>query len=123
LGNRGGGLGSVGGKDPGAGAWTALEPILAAAREEVARRRERMPVAELERAAGERADRRCFLDALRRPGLSLIAEHKRRSPSAGTIREGGALAGVVRAYQRGGAAGPSVPTPGAPLRGAPPRPP
>jgi indole-3-glycerol phosphate synthase len=90
----------------------ALEPILAATREEVARRRERVPVAELERAAAERSDRRAFLDALRRPGLSLIAEHKRRSPSAGSIREEVVLEDVVGAYRRGGAAALSILTEG-----------
>ena len=29
---------------------------------------------------------RGFIDALAAPGLSVIAEHKRRSPSAGEIR-------------------------------------
>src|SRR5581483_11574185 len=37
------------------------------------------------------------------PGLSLIAEHKRRSPSAGVIREELSLAEVVGAYERAGA--------------------
>jgi indole-3-glycerol phosphate synthase len=90
----------------------ALEPILTATREEVARRRERVPVAELERAAATRTERRSLLDALRRPGLSLIAEHKRRSPSAGSIREGVALEDVVGAYERGGAAALSILTEG-----------
>jgi indole-3-glycerol phosphate synthase len=90
----------------------ALDPILAATREEVARRRERAPLAELERAAAARPERRGFLEALRRPGLSLIAEHKRRSPSAGTIREGVALEEVVGAYERGGAAALSILTEG-----------
>jgi len=47
---------------------------------------------------------RPFAEALSRPGTSLIAEHKRRSPSAGTIREGTSCADVVSAYERGGAA-------------------
>jgi indole-3-glycerol phosphate synthase len=90
----------------------ALDPILAATRQEVARRRERVPVAELERAAAVRTDHRSFIDALHKPGLSLIAEHKRRSPSAGTIREGVALEEVVGAYERGGAAALSILTEG-----------
>jgi indole-3-glycerol phosphate synthase len=49
---------------------------------------------------------------LARPGLSLIAEHKRRSPSAGVIREELALADVVSAYERGGAAALSILTEG-----------
>ena len=51
---------------------------------------------------------RPFAEALSRPGTSLIAEHKRRSPSAGTIREGVSCDDVVRAYERGGAAALSV---------------
>ena len=38
----------------------------------------------------------------------MIAEHKRRSPSAGTIREGLQIEEVVGAYERGGAAALSV---------------
>jgi indole-3-glycerol phosphate synthase len=49
---------------------------------------------------------------VRRPGISLIAEHKRRSPSAGAIRDGLALEHVVAAYERGGAAALSVLTEG-----------
>ena len=38
----------------------------------------------------------------------MIAEHKRRSPSAGAIREGASVTEVVQAYERGGAAALSV---------------
>jgi indole-3-glycerol phosphate synthase len=38
----------------------------------------------------------------------VIAEYKRRSPSAGTIREDASVSDVVRAYERGGAAALSV---------------
>jgi indole-3-glycerol phosphate synthase len=40
--------------------------------------------------------------------LSLIAEHKRRSPSAGVIRADATLEDVIGAYERGGAAAVSV---------------
>ena len=88
-----------------------LERIVARTREEVARRILTVPVAELERVGAQRADagdRRSFMSVLSRPGLSLIAEHKRRSPSAGLIREGIALEEVVQAYTRGGAAALSI---------------
>jgi indole-3-glycerol phosphate synthase len=61
---------------------------------------------------GSRSEIRSFSDALARPGLSLIAEHKRRSPSAGAIREDLALSDVVSAYERGGAAALSILTEG-----------
>jgi indole-3-glycerol phosphate synthase len=40
--------------------------------------------------------------------VSVIAEHKRRSPSVGVIREGATVADVVTAYERGGAAALSI---------------
>jgi indole-3-glycerol phosphate synthase len=88
-----------------------LERIVAATREELARRIVAVPVAVLERAAAQRedsGDRRPFMPVLRQPGLSLIAEHKRRSPSAGLIRDGIGLEEVVQAYERGGAAAVSI---------------
>jgi indole-3-glycerol phosphate synthase len=87
-----------------------LDPILAATREEVARRREAIPPAALARR--DPAVIRSFADALARPGLSLVAEHKRRSPSAGAIRDDLALEDVVGAYERGGAAALSMLTDG-----------
>jgi indole-3-glycerol phosphate synthase len=68
-------------------------------------------MAEVERLASARAaegPRRPFASALGRPGLSVIAEHKRRSPSAGVIADTLALEDVVRAYERGGAAALSI---------------
>lgn len=86
-----------------------LERILAATRAEVDRRRRGQAAISLEGAAprGE-----AFKRALSRPGLSLIAEHKRRSPSAGVIREAAALQEIVRAYERGGADALSILTDG-----------
>jgi indole-3-glycerol phosphate synthase len=79
----------------------ALEPILATTRADVERRRgDALPPREDEL--------RDFAAALRAPGISLIAEHKRRSPSAGAIREDLTLEDVVASYQRGGAAALSV---------------
>jgi indole-3-glycerol phosphate synthase len=51
---------------------------------------------------------RGFRDALTRPGIAVIAEFKRRSPSAGTLRDGADLATLVAAYERGGASALSV---------------
>jgi indole-3-glycerol phosphate synthase len=87
---------------------SVLERIVESTREEVQRRRDAVPLARLEAALDERAESRPFQEALARPGISLIAEHKRRSPSAGTIREGAEVTDIVRAYERGGAAALSV---------------
>jgi len=92
-----------------------LDPIVAATREEVGRRREAVPPVAVEAAVAQRVaddDVRDFAGALARPGLSVIAEHKRRSPSAGLIREDLVLEDVVGAYERGGAAALSILTEG-----------
>lgn len=85
-----------------------LDELVQSTREALARRKAERPLAELERELGEHREGRPFAEALSRPGTSLIAEHKRRSPSAGTIREGATCGEIVRAYERGGAAAVSV---------------
>ncbi len=87
---------------------STLDRIVDATREEVARRRDLVPLARLEAALAERRAGRPFTEALSQPGISVVAEHKRRSPSAGTIREGASVTDVVQAYERGGAAAVSV---------------
>ena len=67
-----------------------------------------MPLAKLEAALADRPDPRPFQEALARPGISVIAEHKRRSPSAGLLREGTSVEDVVAAYERGGATALSI---------------
>jgi indole-3-glycerol phosphate synthase len=87
---------------------SVLERIVDDTREEVARRRESVPLAALESAIATRPEFRPFSEALLRPGVSLIAEHKRRSPSAGEIRAGATVRDSAGAYERGGAAALSV---------------
>jgi indole-3-glycerol phosphate synthase len=88
---------------------SVLDRIVDDTRDEVKRRRKQISQNKLEQLLEGRAEGfRPFSEALTRPGVSLIAEHKRRSPSAGTIREGAAVAEVVQAYERGGAAALSV---------------
>jgi indole-3-glycerol phosphate synthase len=91
---------------------SVLDRIVDATREDVARRREAVPLSELEGRLAAPRDDRPFREALTRPGVSLIAEHKRRSPSAGEIRAGASVAEVVAAYERGGAVALSILTEG-----------
>ena len=85
-----------------------LQEICEATRERVAGRRAVVPEAELAAALVPRGEARPFRSALERPGLSVIAEFKRRSPSAGEIRPGSDAAQVAQAYEAGGAAALSV---------------
>jgi indole-3-glycerol phosphate synthase len=90
----------------------ALEPILRSTRERVQRSTRALPLAELQAQESARpvphSAQQRFRDALARPGLSVIAEFKRRSPSAGVLRAGGSVADAVLAYERGGASALSV---------------
>ena len=89
-----------------------LERIVDSTRREVEQRREAVPLTTLERQLVARGDDRPFAEALVHPGVSVIAEHKRRSPSAGAIREGATVAEIVCAYERAGAAALSILTEG-----------
>jgi indole-3-glycerol phosphate synthase len=85
-----------------------LDELIDATRERVERAKRELPLGQLERFASARGEGRPFAEALSRPGTSLIAEFKRRSPSAGTIREGATVTDIVRSYERGGAAALSI---------------
>jgi indole-3-glycerol phosphate synthase len=89
-----------------------LDRIVSSTLEDVARRRSSVPLRELEAAVAQRPEGRPFTEALLRPGISLIAEHKRRSPSAGEIRSGSTVTEIVNAYERGGATALSILTEG-----------
>lgn len=90
-----------------------LDRILARKRVEVERRK-RHGARVLERASGEHEERGAFaIERLRRAGArvpKVIAEIKRRSPSAGEIRarEVGDAARIARGYAAGGASAVSV---------------
>jgi indole-3-glycerol phosphate synthase len=86
-----------------------MEQLIAGAREGVDARRRDLPQADLEARLSVRGEDRPFNEALARPGISVIAEFKRRSPSAGLLAgEQVDVASQVAAYERGGAAAVSV---------------
>ena len=88
---------------------TKLEEIVAYKREELAEAKKKRPIAQLEKALKGRPPRRDFCAAIRRPGrLSLIAEFKRASPSAGQIRPEADPVQIATAYQEAGAQAVSV---------------
>jgi indole-3-glycerol phosphate synthase len=96
---------------------TVLERILQSTREELELRKLELPLGELEYqafaigGAGGASSRR-FAAALQEPGIAVIAEFKRRSPSAGTLHEAPDLHELLGAYERGGASALSVLTEG-----------
>src|SRR5436189_1900811 len=85
-----------------------IEDLVAGAREDARRREEEVPLDTLRERLGARDGARPFKEAVVRPGLSVIAEFKRRSPSAGELRPEATVAECVQAYDRGGAAALSV---------------
>ena len=102
---------------------TVLARILDETRSAVERRKRVIPQGVLEAQIAERApvsagaeirDARAtaasgpFCAALARPGIGVIAEFKRRSPSAGPLREGADAAETAAAYEQGGASAMSV---------------
>jgi indole-3-glycerol phosphate synthase len=95
-----------------------LDRIVDHTRDEVRRRRDTVPLVDLEERLAQREQPRPFAETLTRPGVSVIAEHKRRSPSAGEIRAGSTVAEIVCAYERGGAAALSILTEGAHFGGS-----
>jgi indole-3-glycerol phosphate synthase len=86
-----------------------MDQLIAGAREGVEARRAELSQADLEARLSGRREDRPFNEALVRPGLSLIAEFKRRSPSAGALAADAVdVAAQAGAYERGGAAALSV---------------
>ena len=90
-----------------AGVPTYLDRIVPAVLNRLGERKRRLPQPELETmsAPGRRPS---FADALRAPGVSLIAEVKRASPSKGPIRPGLEVGLLVGAYEAAGARAISV---------------
>jgi indole-3-glycerol phosphate synthase len=93
-------------------AASVLERIVAETRREVERRKREQPLAGAVAGPRSRGSAGRFSQALARPAIGVIAEFKRRSPSAGTLREKADLPEIVTAYARGGAVALSVLTEG-----------
>lgn len=81
-----------------------LDQILATKLEEVAQARAARPLADLVAAARQAPPTRGFRRALQQPGMQVIAEVKKASPSKGLIRADFDPVAIARAYQAGGAA-------------------
>jgi len=90
-----------------------LDQIVARKKLEVAACRDRVPTAALEGRLSVAPAVRDFFAALAAPGpIKLIAEFKRKSPSAGEIRPGATIEEVVRGYAAAGASCLSILTDG-----------
>lgn len=89
-------------------AGTYLERILERKRAEVEERFATSDLATLRRLADDRDDQQSLASALRRDGVQVIAEIKRRSPSAGVFREQLDPVEIADAYASGGSAAVSI---------------
>jgi indole-3-glycerol phosphate synthase len=87
-----------------AGMATILDRIVASKRLELAEAKRRLPESELARRLDRAPPVRDFLAALRSPpGMQVIAEVKKASPSAGVIRGEADVVAVAQNYERHGA--------------------
>lgn len=87
---------------------TVLDQIIAGVREDLAGRETRIPLERLQRACDGMPSPREAEAMLRRPGLSVIAEVKRASPSKGDLSQIPDPAALARSYAEGGATAISV---------------
>ncbi len=85
-----------------------LQRIVAHKRKEVAAAKKARPVEWVRAEAGDAPRLRNLAAALAKPGVALIAEIKRRSPSAGQIRKSFYPTRIARIYEQHGAAAISV---------------
>jgi indole-3-glycerol phosphate synthase len=103
---------------------TVLERIVSETRAELEQRKRSVPLDALQAQAAPDGTRSldgapgCFHEALARPGIGVIAEFKRRSPSAGCLRENADVQAIAGAYERGGASALSVLTEGPNFEGS-----
>ncbi len=85
-----------------------LDPILERRRESVAASRARRPIEALRDSLAAAPAMRDFRAAIAAPGLSIVAEIKRRSPSEGALRPDADAAATARRYHAAGARALSV---------------
>jgi indole-3-glycerol phosphate synthase len=92
---------------------SVLDRIISRKRKEVAEAKTVLPLSNLKKQLENCGQPRDFFAAVSRPiGIRLIAEFKRRSPSAGEICPGAEPAEIARGYEKAGAAAVSVLTDG-----------
>jgi indole-3-glycerol phosphate synthase len=101
-----------------------LERIVSETRAELVQRKRGVPLGALQAQVAPDGTLRLdgapgrFHEALARPGIGVIAEFKRRSPSAGRLRENADVQAIAGAYERGGASALSVLTEGPNFEGS-----
>ena len=87
---------------------SVLDEIIVGVREDLARRRAEVSETDLRAALADAPAPRDPMPGFRAPGVSVIAEVKRRSPSKGDLADIPDPAALARAYAEGGAAAISV---------------
>ncbi len=85
-----------------------LDKIIADKRKEVSLKKELIPTSQLEASALFGRKGNSLAHALKNSSTGIIAEHKRRSPSKGTINQNTNVGSVARGYEKAGVSGMSV---------------
>lgn len=93
---------------PGGTSVSVLDEILDGVRADLAERQQRVSLDELKAAAERQPPAKDPMPLLRAPGVSVIAEVKRASPSKGALAEIADPAALAREYEAGGATAISV---------------
>lgn len=85
-----------------------LENIVRKKRAEIKALKDKIPLSFLEKASLFNAEKPSFYEHLCKPGPSIIAEFKRRSPSKGVLNKNADIIKIVKAYEDAGARAVSV---------------
>src|SRR5215471_14312955 len=97
---------------------TYLDEIMAVCQQRLKETRAHIPLDQVQEAAEARHERRDFAGALSGPGLRIIAELKKASPSRGLLRPDYQCRELVQGYEAAGAAALSVLTEEGSFRGS-----